>query len=478
MKNSGIGKSKTAKESFDPRNARDELNMAEFPLAVLGDQVPVGQTTIEFTEEVLDPESGKILLQRVAVTSSSEYGLPTSKDEDVLLALLQVTRLTNDFTNPEVAFAKREIIEILGWKKTGWSYNRIEESLHRWKDVNIHYFNAWRDKAIKKPRDSEATGVIRYFKFVHGSVSNDNKNAPGPHERSRFIWDDMFFESFRAGYLKKLDFETYRKLRRPAARRAYRFLDKRFWHRPDWQFPLRTFACERVGFSREYDTGQLKARLQPALEELEAVGMIEPATYTKERAGQWRIDIQQKRIEKKTEIRSAELDETELMLVSRQVSSKMAKRLARGFSADQIARNVQFFDKLKGQNDSRVSKNPPGFLVTAIREDIAGKQPPARPSTPIVENSQARHKQQPELVADAYAGRRVQIDAYWNSLDDSERKNAETAAFKSATRFLLEGFERANAIGQPEMVKVYRQAILDQYLVDTVPQLLAEKTAA
>ena len=48
----------------------------------------------------------------------------------------------------------------------------------------------------------------------------------------------------------------------------YRFLDKRFYHKSRWEFDLTEFACEHIGVSRNYDTGQLKRRLQPAIEEL------------------------------------------------------------------------------------------------------------------------------------------------------------------------------------------------------------------
>jgi len=47
--------------------------------------------------------------------------------------------------------------------------------------------------------------------------------------------------------------ELYRRLESPIAKRLYRLLDKRFYHKTQWTFDLRTFCCEHVGLSRSYD---------------------------------------------------------------------------------------------------------------------------------------------------------------------------------------------------------------------------------
>ena len=160
-----------AKNPLDLRafvDGRDENNLAEFPIAALADSVPKGQKTLEFEDIFKDWSTGKEIVRRVCVTGNDKFGLPTAKDEDVLLALLQLTKLANNFSVPEVSFSKHQVIEILGWENRGWAYDRIEESLHRWKGVSIHYWNAWRDNARKAWCDSAAIGVIDYFSFSDG----------------------------------------------------------------------------------------------------------------------------------------------------------------------------------------------------------------------------------------------------------------------------------------------------------------------
>jgi hypothetical protein len=130
------GASAVALEEF--RNGRDENNLAEFPLALLTDTVPEGQKTIEFQDSIRDWKTGQVINRRVCITGSDKFGLPTAKDEDVLLGLLQLTKIANDFTSPEVWFTKHQIIKLLGWENRGWAYDRVEESLHRWKGVSVH----------------------------------------------------------------------------------------------------------------------------------------------------------------------------------------------------------------------------------------------------------------------------------------------------------------------------------------------------
>ena len=62
-------------------------------------------------------------------------------------------------------------------------------------------------------------------------------------------------------------------LRNSTAKRMYRFLDKRFHHKPDWTFDLKELAHEHIGFGRHYEgPAHLKRNLLPAIDELEAVG--------------------------------------------------------------------------------------------------------------------------------------------------------------------------------------------------------------
>jgi hypothetical protein len=437
----------------DFRDGRDENNLAEFPLSLLADRVPKGQKSVEYQDTITDWKTGQVVHRRVCITGSDKFGLPTSKDEDVLLALVQLTKIRNGFTSSEVFFTKHQVIEVLGWQNRGWAYERVEESLHRWKGVSVHYWNAWRDNAKETWKDSEAIGILEYVRISDGRRTKGGRTNHAD-SGSQIVWNKMFFESFRAGYLKKLDFQTYRSLKRPAARRAYRFLDKRFHHSDVWEFDLRVFACEKLGFSRGYDTGQLKERVQPALDELVTVGFMESPRYEKQAPGVWKIHVRRTFSVDRSVTEVGACDITQV-LMARGIGASIAARLAKDYSRDQIEEKVRFFDALICRKDSRALQNPAGFLVSAIRDDYAvakgrigpgtdrkstaskGKVPPA-PCEPVRGNISNADK--PVDVDDV-----TRLRSYEQAMSGEQRVVLEKRALSEATAFEHRTLERLQA---------------------------------
>ena len=127
---------------------KDELNLAEFPIAALTDRVPDGQTTLVF-EDQLERRDSPPIVRRLTIMGTHKHGLPTSLDDEVLVGLIQLTKRRSNFTDAKVQFSRYELIELLGWPQSGQSYRRIEEALHRWVGVVLMYENAWWDNAAK-----------------------------------------------------------------------------------------------------------------------------------------------------------------------------------------------------------------------------------------------------------------------------------------------------------------------------------------
>src|SRR5262249_25752767 len=122
-----------------PRIGRDELNLAEFPIALLADRVPRGQTTLYFEDQH----------GRLTVTGSDAYGLPTAADADVIVALIYLTKIRNDFSDVKVDFSRYELIKLLKWPDDGRSYKRLGGSLNRWVGVSLYYNKCWWNNRIK-----------------------------------------------------------------------------------------------------------------------------------------------------------------------------------------------------------------------------------------------------------------------------------------------------------------------------------------
>ncbi len=154
----------------------------------------------------------------------------------------------------------------------------------------------------------------------------------------------------------------------------YRFLDKHFHHRRRLEYDLRPFACEHVGLSRGYDAGKIKEKLRPALEELEALGFLEPLSpqerYVRLCRGSWRV-IFVHRAPATARPTRAVLHTLERELVRRGVTPATATELVAAHPAERLRVKLEVFDWLVANGSGLVSRNPAGYLVQSIRDDYA-----------------------------------------------------------------------------------------------------------
>ncbi len=273
----------------DLRNGRDEMNLVEFPFALLSDRGG-GVLVLVFQVEDRDRATGLRVNRKLTVTGDPKHGLPTAKDEEVYLGLLQLTKLKTEFNAPVVRFTRCELIALLGWPNTDWAYERVVTAFARLAGVRLFYQKAWRDNADKAFKDRGGFGLLDSYRF------RDGRKGRGQNEDrlSEFRWNSVLFDSFQAGYLKRLDYETVRSLG-TKAKRLYRYLDKHF-NPPKYArltFDLRTLACEHLGLSRDYDACQIRRQLRPAIDELERIGFVVPAgdaeRYRKLGRGRWDV---------------------------------------------------------------------------------------------------------------------------------------------------------------------------------------------
>jgi len=436
---------------------KDELNLAEFPIAALTDRIPDGQTTLVF-EDRLERRDSTAIVRRLTIMGTHKHGLPTSLDDEFLVGLIQVTKRRNNFTDPRVPFSRYELIELLGWPQSGQSYRRIEEALHRWVGVVLMYENAWWDNQAKSWVDEQFHVLdnvtlydrerlrrsARSGKSSKGEKSGSKGDKP-PLPLSSFRWNEVIFRSFQSGNLKQLDLEFYLKLRLPTTKRMYRFLDKRFYRRSRLDFDLRTLACEHIGLSRSYAPTELKRRLKPALEEMEQLGFLEPLSpqerYSYVKRGCWRI-IFIRGGRATAEVRDLaahyEQEPAELInaLKARGVTGKIAQELVETHPSGRIRTKIEVFDWLLRNEDKRVGKNPAGYLVASIRSDyqVPGdyrSQPPRSKAAggeakdlkvELLRSPQEQRRVSDEAQAQHDKLREERLRAAWEYLPEAERE--------------------------------------------------------
>ena len=409
---------------------RDEMNLAEFPITLLTDRSPRDQKTLCYEDD-----HGKLL-----ITGSDAYGLPTAADADVIVALMQLSKTKNNFARASVNFSRYELLRILNWPDTGKFYKRLAESLYRWAATTLHYQGAWWDNNKKKN-----VNVIMHILETVVLVDRGSGDSQHSLPFSEFTWNKYFLESCQANNLKNLDLSVYFSLEHPSSKRLYRFLDKRFHRgRHDWTFDLREIAFERVGLSRNYDgnAAKIREKLQPAIEELEQIGFLEPMTKEEryEKKGRdWTIRLAKKRAlppcphrrqwRPSTASSQPETPTIEQALGRRGVSAAKAEKLAREHPAEKIEGKLQVFDWLAAKEDKRVAKSPAGYLVKSIEDDYA---PPKGFITKAQQQQREEAKQAKEHKAAEERRRKQAQDAqeqaeqqavlaYWNALSPQEQ---------------------------------------------------------
>ena len=441
-------------EGREGREGRDEMNLCEYPIALLVDRAPGDVKTVVYHDRD----------ETLTITGSDLFGLPLSPDVDVLIALLYLTKLKNNFASTTLHFTRYQLMQILGWPDRGQYYERITESLNKWAGVTLVYKKSWWDNASKK-KGSLTFHILESVSIIEQADRRACRSQQIELPLSSIRWSEDFFKSFQANNLKKLDLEVYFSLESAISKQLYRFLDKRFYKKSEWTFDLRALACEHVGLSRNYESWKLKQRLQPAIDELTAVGFLkamEPdERYKKAGRGEWTVTVRRNgtlkpRVEL-SEIPSEdeekpEPSELEQELLDRGVTAKTARELVKDYPEEQIRRQIEQLDWEKKKGRKKIS-DPAAYLVQAIRDDyavpdgfVSTAEREAKAKAELEQKRQAatakhqkdkRDKQEAEIQS--------KIQAYWDGLSDAEQKTLKAEALKTVDPELSQSYLDAEA---------------------------------
>ncbi len=352
--------------------SRDEMNLAEFPLAILSTRGSSTLKTLEFTDTIRG-RNGDLVQRSWVITGADKFGLPTSSDEEVLLGLLKLT-VESEFRAQKIYFSRYELLKALRWSTEGRNYSRIQKALDRLSGVRIKATNAFYDNATKS-HSTVNFGLIDAYEINDG---RENK-GDGVVTPSFFIWSEVLFKSFKAGFIKKLDLDFYLDLKSAVSKRVYRFLDKHFWYKSKVKINLFTLAHEKVGISRNYKfASSLRQQLDPALDELKDAGFLDGYEYEGKGSGTevviYAAATKPRVLESgKPEVLKSTLSEPQAkvskMLIERGLKEHQVLRLIANSSEivlDRIAEIVRYYDKLLQSQSHLVSKSPVGFLYRAV----------------------------------------------------------------------------------------------------------------
>ncbi len=415
---------------------KDEMNLLEYCIFSANDRVDRKTKSLVF-EDVRDGRPRKL-----TVAFSAEYGRPTVRDDQVLVALLKLTR-DQGFQSATVHFTRYEVLNILGWPNTGHYYKQIEHALDRIRGTTLNWENAYWDHRAKEWAtrkfsiidDVELLDRGRFERIRHASAEKQPKSS--------FRWSDVMFDSFAAGYIKTLDLEIFRSIQGDVAKRLYRWLDKHFKNpkrRLPIQLPLETLAVQKLGF-RQAAPSHLQRMLRPAIDELERQGIIRTEqTRFSRRNRQFQVCFQPQRSlsAKMNDLPGRQPVELPLahQLVERGVDHRTANRLAKEFP-EESQRQLEIFDhRVSAGWKPRMSAG--GYLKEAIEREFSGP-PGFKTSTQRSQDKAAaarreadRQKRTKRLEAEADEGRRAHftrlqaVNDWRQSMSESQWREMES----------------------------------------------------
>ena len=366
-------------------DSRDEMNLAEIPIASLSRRAGPGVKTLTFVDTI--NMQGEQRKRTVTITGSDKWGLPTAKDEDVVTGLLLLS-YEQGFTSPKVQFTVYNFIQKLCWPYSGQSYKRIKEALGRLVGVTIET-DGWWDNKAKAYR-------TKFFHIIDQITIAEPKDESA---LSEFTWSETIFASIQANNLKYLNFGLLQGFKSQIAKRLYRILDKRFYKTNHARYNMFELCHEKIGLSRKLQyRSNLIQKLTPAITELKTIGFLEKIKfigddvifYCGERNNQiisdnTKIGIESKaqtkknndtKIELQNEISVDPSDPKELLsneLVKRGVDRRWASNYvhsAIGESLVKTADLIEYFDQIVRTDKTKV-KFPGGFLRTMLEEEWA-----------------------------------------------------------------------------------------------------------
>jgi hypothetical protein len=367
------------------RVALDEFNLATFPISVLDKKAQSSREPLVFQDTIL--WNGERVDRLWKVFPHHEKGFPGPIDDDVLMALLELTREQGGAK--KVFFSRYDLLKRLDWPINATYYNRLETSFKKLAAVRVEAINAFGDRQRKRFVNMGLT-FIQEWKL--------NSETRGGEKSSYVLWSDRIADSINQELTRYIDATFYfEELSSAIERRLFRYLDNYFEGKePSMSLNVRDLAHEHLGVSRQYRyISQIMQRLEPALNTLVERGYLESWMLSGESLYLNKKADFGKRVQLALPFLSAcepvgddasdDIGVLERLLVERGVVQAVAARICGDDTADQrerIERAIRYLDA-EVANGKRFA-NPGGFLVSLVGRgaptDTVERAPRARPT--------------------------------------------------------------------------------------------------
>lgn len=404
------------------RCGRDELNLTEFPFALLASRAS------KKMPNVLEFKDGE---KEWIVSGDPRYGLPTAGDVELYVVLMELTREQNFPVC--VQFSRHNVIQRLGWDPGGQSYDRFLLGLDRLVGVTIRTQNAFWDAKQRSFVRRHAFHILEAYDIADSRQSRPDEPSLFP---SWIRWSPELYQNLNAGYIKSLDVSLFLSLKSSVSQALYRYLDaKRYDGKPMYRIGLKKLAWEHLGLSRNYFPSDIKRKLNPAHEELISSGLVAGVEYGLMKDGEEMVIYRfpPKATKERAAPKQPELPEPVSPLAQRLMDHGVSRLTALELSTaqpEECERQLQFVPYRKSRDKGAV-------LVKSIREGWAEPagwgeaRATLRTIKTVKSASLSSEPSKPKPVSKGQVGSSepvTEFDAWWEALSPDQRELLTTQA--------------------------------------------------
>lgn len=246
------------------RVSLDEFNLATFPVSVLDKKAQRSHEPLQFRDTIV--VAGRQVERHWKVFPHGEEGFPGPADDDVLMALFELTREQGG--SKKIFFTRYQLCKKLGWPLNTFYYSRIESSFRKLAGIHIEATNAFADKERKKFINM-GFSIIQEYKLFDETA--------GREKLSYVLWSDRIAASISQKLTKYLDASFYfEELETPLEKRLFRYLDNQFEQGlVQLSLNINDLCYEHLGVARRYRyTSQLMQKLELPLQKLVEKGFL------------------------------------------------------------------------------------------------------------------------------------------------------------------------------------------------------------
>jgi hypothetical protein len=234
--------------------------------------------------------------------------------------------------------------------------------------------------------------------------------------------------------------------------------------------------------SRNYECWRLKQKLQPAIDELTAVGFLKPMPaekrFKRTGRGQWTVTFAKNgSVQIAADSLTAkagsddEPSELERELISRGVAAKTARDLIATVPEERIQIQLEQTDWLK-KNGKRKIADLGGFLTQAIRDNYSrpagfvskaekAERQRAQNELRKIELAESKRKQE---RAKQREEQNAQVQGYWNGLSNTEKEALKSEALAGADPEILRLYEATQGRRGSMAETLFRITIRNPYI--------------